>query len=162
MSNKKAKKKAPANIAVNKKARFDYFIEEQLEAGIMLEGWEVKSLRAGKLNITESYVLLKNGEAWLFGAHIIPLISASTHVNPDPTRTRKLLLHKLQIQKLEMAVSRKGQTCVALSMYWSKGRAKVEIALAEGKQKHDKRESQKEKDWGRDKARLLRNNNKTN
>lgn len=160
MSNKKPKKNAPAKIAVNKKARFDYFIEDQLEAGIMLEGWEVKSLRAGKLNITESYVLLKDGEAWLFGAHIIPLQSASTHVNPDPTRTRKLLLHKQQIQKLETAVSRKGQTCIALSMYWSKGRAKVEIALAEGKQKHDKRESQKEKDWSRDKARLLRQNNK--
>lgn len=160
MSNKKPKKNAPAKIAVNKKARFDYFIEDQLEAGIVLEGWEVKSLRAGKLNITESYVLLKDGEAWLFGAHIIPLQSASTHVNPDPTRTRKLLLHKAQIQKLETAVSRKGQTCIALSMYWSKGRAKVEIALAEGKQKHDKRESQKEKDWSRDKARLLRQKNK--
>lgn len=160
MSNKKPKKNAPAKIAVNKKARFDYFIEDQLEAGIILEGWEVKSLRAGKLNITESYVLLKDGEAWLFGAHIIPLQSASTHVNPDPTRTRKLLLHKAQIQKLETAVSRKGQTCIALSMYWSKGRAKVEIALAEGKQKHDKRESQKEKDWSRDKARLLRQKNK--
>jgi len=160
MSNKKAKQKAPAKIAANKKAHFDYFIEERFEAGIMLQGWEVKSLREGKLNITESYVLLKDGEAWLFGAHIIPLTSASTHVNPDPTRTRKLLLHKKQIQKIETAVAKKGQTCVALSMYWSKGKAKLEIAIAGGKQKHDKRESQKDRDWNRDKARLVREKNK--
>src|SRR5690606_4670169 len=114
------------------------------------EGWEVKSLRAGKINITESYVLLKNGEAWLFGAHIIPLQTASTHVKADPTRTRKLLLNKQEISKLEGAVSRQGLTCVALSLYWSKGFAKCKIALAQGKQKHDKRETEKQKDWNRD------------
>jgi SsrA-binding protein len=160
MSTKKTKNKSPAKIAMNKKARFDYFIEDQFEAGIMLEGWEVKSLRAGKLNITESYVIMKNAEAWLLGAHIIPLQSASTHVNADPTRTRKLLLHRQQIEKIQGAVAKHGRTCVALSVYWSKGIAKCEIALASGKQKHDKRESQKEKDWNRDKARVLRQSNK--
>lgn len=160
MSTKKTKNKSPASIAKNKKARFDYFIEDQFEAGIMLEGWEVKSLRAGKLNITETYVLMKNNEAWLLGAHIIPLTSASTHVNPDPTRTRKLLLHRQQIERIQGAIAKQGRTCVALSVYWSKGFAKCEIALASGKQKHDKRESQKEKDWNRDKARVLRQNNK--
>ncbi len=159
--NAKAKKQTPARIATNKKARFDYFIEENFKAGLVLDGWEVKSLREGKLNITESYVLLKNGEAWLLGSHIIPLQSASTHVKADPTRTRKLLLHRQQIDRIEGAIAKKGLTCVALSVYWSKGLAKCEIALARGKQKHDKRESQKQKDWNRDKQRLLRNANKS-
>ncbi len=152
-------KTTSSTIAVNKKARFDYFIEEEFEAGLVLEGWEVKSLRAGKINITESYVLLKKGEAWLLGAHIIPLETASTHIKADPTRTRKLLLNKQEISKLEGAVSRQGLTCVALSVYWSKGFAKCKIALAKGKQKHDKRETQKQKDWNRDKQRLLRQKN---
>jgi SsrA-binding protein len=159
MANTKKSKPASTTIAQNKKARFEYFIEEEFEAGLVLEGWEVKSLRAGKLNITESYVLLKKGEAWLLGAHITPLTSASTHVKADPTRTRKLLLHKNQIAKLEGAVSRRGLTCVALSVYWSKGFAKCKIGLAKGKQKHDKRETQKQKDWNRDKQRVLRQKN---
>ncbi len=149
-----------SQIAANKKARFDYFIQDKFEAGLALEGWEVKSLRAGKANIAESYVLLKDGEAWLFGAHFIPLESASTHVKADPTRTRKLLLHKSEILKLEGAVAKQGFTCVALSLYWSRGRAKCEIALAKGKQSHDKRESQKQKDWNLDKQRLLRRKNR--
>jgi len=159
MNNKRIRPKASTSIAKNKKARFDYFIEDQFEAGMVLEGWEVKSMRAGKLNITESYVLMKNGEAWLLGSHIIPLQSASTHINPDPTRTRKLLLHSQQIEKIQGAIAKQGKTCVALSVYWSKGFAKCEIALASGKQKHDKRESQKQKDWNRDKQRILRKNN---
>lgn len=159
MAKKSKGKVTSSTIALNKKARFDYFIMEEFEAGLVLEGWEVKSLRAGKINITESYVLLKNGEAWLLGAHIIPLESASSHVKADPTRTRKLLLHRQQIAKLEGAVSRQGLTCVALSVYWSKGFAKCKIALAKGKQKHDKRETQKQNDWNRDKQRILRRNN---
>jgi len=155
-------KTGSSTIALNKKARFDYFIEEEFEAGMVLEGWEVKSLRAGKINITESYVLLKKGEAWLLGAHIIPLQTASTHVKADPTRTRKLLLNKQEISRLEGAVSRQGLTCVALSVYWSKGKAKCKIALAKGKQKHDKRETLKQKDWNRDKQRLLRKKNMSN
>lgn len=162
MTKKKPSKQGSARIAVNKKARFEYFIEETFEAGLVLEGWEVKSLRAGKLNITESYVLLKKGEAWLLGAHISPLQSASTHITPDPTRTRKLLLHVNEIAKLEGAVSRKGLACVPLAVYWKRGLAKCEIALAKGKQKHDKRETQKRQDWNRDKQRLLRQKNISN
>jgi SsrA-binding protein len=143
-------------IALNKKARFDFFVEDAREAGLALEGWEVKALRAGKAQITESYVLLKNGEAWLFGAHITPLVSASTHVQADPTRTRKLLLHRREIDALIGAVERKGYTLVPLSLYFRKGRAKLEIGLGRGKKKHDKRASQKDRDWQRQRERLLK------
>ena len=156
-----AKKKSAAvagssTIALNKKARHDYFIEERIEAGLALQGWEVKSLREGRVQLSESYILLRGNEAWLFGMHISPLLSASTHVTPDATRTRKLLLHRREIDKLTGAVERKGYTLVPLALYWKRGRAKLEIALARGKQSHDKRASDKERDWNREKQRLLR------
>lgn len=158
MAGKKSKKQGTpsATIALNKKARFDYQLEEPLEAGIALEGWEVKSLRAGHLQLKESYVLVKDGELWLFGAHISPLTSASTHVNPDPRRTRKLLVHRRELDRLIGAVERKGFALIPLRMYWKRGKAKVEIALAKGKKKYDKRADAKRKDWDREKQRLLR------
>ncbi|MGD8617960.1 MAG: SsrA-binding protein SmpB [Gammaproteobacteria bacterium] len=145
-----------STIALNKKARHDYFIEDRIEAGLSLEGWEVKSLREGRVQLSESYILLRENEAWLFGMHISPLLSASTHVTPDATRTRKLLLHRREIDKLTGAVERKGYTLVPLALYWKRGRAKLEIALARGKQSHDKRAADKERDWNREKQRLLR------
>ena len=154
--NKPVKKKSKSTIAVNKKARHDYLIEKNFECGMVLEGWEVKSLRAGSAQITETYVFLKNGEAWVTGAHITPLNTASTHVNPDPTRTRKLLLNRKELDQMVGAVERKGYTLVALSLYWSKGRAKLEIGLAKGKKQHDKRASDKDRDWQRQKARILK------
>ncbi len=152
----KSKSKPNNIIAVNKKARHDYFIKEKIEAGIVLEGWEVKSLRAKSIQLKESYILIKNMEAWLLGAHISPLPTASTHKVNDPTRTRKLLLNKSELAKLVGAVERKGFTIVPLSMYWKKGIAKIEIGIAQGKQKQDKRASIKERDWQRDKQRLLK------
>lgn len=145
-----------ARIAVNRRARYDYFIEERFEAGIALMGWEVKALRAGRLQLQEAYVLLKDDEAWLFGAHVSPLPTASTHVQPDPTRSRKLLLHRRQIDSLVGAVERKGRTIVPLVMYWKNGRAKLEIGLARGKKEHDKRADTKERDWQREKARVMK------
>jgi len=145
-----------ATIAQNKKARHEYFIEEIFEAGIVLEGWEVKSLRAGKMNLTESYILLKGGEAWLLGAHITALTTASTHVIPDPVRTRKLLLNHRELGKIFGAVAKKGAACIPLKVYWKHGLAKCEIALAKGKKLHDKRATEKEKDWQREKHRLIK------
>lgn len=156
MAGKADKKDHSKTIALNKKARHDYFIEERLEAGIALEGWEVKSLRAGKAQISESYILLKDGEAWLFDALITPLPTASTHIQPDPQRTRKLLLHRREIAKLIGAADRKGYTIVPTAMYWKNGRAKVEIGLAKGKKEHDKRAVDKERDWNRERNRLLK------
>ena len=143
-------------IALNKRARHEYFIEENFEAGMVLQGWEVKSMRAGKAQITEGYVLIKDGEAWLIGAHISPLRTTSTHVVADPTRTRKLLLNRRELDKLVGAVERKGHTVVPLKLYWKSGKAKLEIGLAKGKQSHDKRATEKDRDWQRDKARLMR------
>jgi SsrA-binding protein len=143
-------------IASNRKARFDYFIEETLEAGLALEGWEVKSLRAGKGQITESYVLLKAGEAWLLGSQIAPLPTASTHIDPDPTRTRKLLLNRQELDRLTGLVERRGYALVALDLYWKRGRVKLAIGLAKGKKQHDKRETEKDRDWQRDRARILK------
>jgi len=143
-------------IAENRRARHDYFIEERLEAGVALQGWEVKSLRAGRLQLAEAYVLLKDGEAWLFGAHVSPLVAASTQTQADPTRSRKLLLHRRQIDSLVGAVERKGRTIVPLAMYWKAGRAKLEIGLARGKKEHDKRADTKERDWQREKARVMK------
>jgi SsrA-binding protein len=141
----KQKPKTPSStIALNKKARHDYFIEDRFEAGLALQGWEVKSLREGRAQLTDSYVIIQNNEAWLFGFHIAPLLSASTHVTPDPTRTRKLLLHRRELDRLIGAVERKGYTLVP------------QIALAHGKQAHDKRASEKNRDWQREKQRLLR------
>ncbi len=156
-----AKKKAPSNntIAQNKKARHDYFIEDRIEAGVALAGWEVKSLRAGKGQLTDSYVLFKNGEAWLFGAQIQPLATASTHFVTDPIRTRKLLLKAREIHRLREATEQKGHTCVALSLYWKAHLVKCEIALAKGKQLHDKRDTEKERDWQREKQRAMRAHN---
>jgi SsrA-binding protein len=145
-----------STIALNKKAKFDYFIEERYEAGVALEGWEVKSLRAGKVQIRDSYILLKNGEAYLFGALITPLPTASTHIQPDPQRNRKLLLHRHQLNKLIGAVERKGYALVPTAMYWKAGKVKVEIGLAQGKKTHDKRETEKERDWQRQKQRLIK------
>lgn len=152
----KTKQKSPAKIAKNKKAYFDFLIEEDYEAGLVLEGWEVKSLREGKIQLTESYVLIKNGEAFLLGAHISPLLSASTHINPDPTRTRKLLLHSQELDKMIGAVERKGYTLVPLNLHWKKGRVKLQVGLGKGKKKHDKRATEKERDWQRQKERLLK------
>lgn len=154
-----AKGKRPPSgetIAVNKRARFEYFIEDTVEAGIVLEGWEVKALRAGRVNLGEAYVTLREGEAYLFGAHISPLASASTHVDPDPTRTRKLLMHRREIAQLIGAVERRGYTVVPLKMYWKRGRAKLEIGTAKGKKQHDKRATARERDWQRDKQRILK------
>ncbi|HET8731031.1 MAG TPA: SsrA-binding protein SmpB [Moraxellaceae bacterium] len=148
--------KPNATIAVNRRARHEYFIEEKFEAGLALVGWEVKSLRAGKANLTDAYVLIKDNEAWLLGAHFTPLLQASTHVIADPTRTRKLLLNRREIDRIMGDVQQKGHTCVPLSIYWSNGRAKCEIAIVKGKQLHDKRETEKERDWQREKQRLFR------
>jgi SsrA-binding protein len=152
----KPKKPASNTIAQNKKARFNYFIEESIEAGLALEGWEVKSLRAGKAQITESYVLLRGGEAWLLGAHITPLSTVSTHITPDPGRTRKLLLNRQEIDRLTGMVERRGYALVALQLYWKNGRAKLAIGLATGKKQHDKRATEKDRDWQRDKARIMK------
>ena len=144
------------SIANNKKAFHDYFIEEKYEAGLALEGWEVKSIRAGRVQIKEAYVVIKRGEIWLLGMHVTPLPTASTHIHPDPVRTRKLLLHDHEIMKLIGKVERAGYTLVPLDLHYSRGRIKVEIGLAKGKKQHDKREDAKEKDWAREKQRLLR------
>ncbi len=156
MSKNDNKSGEPKQIAVNRRARFDYFIEQTFEAGVVLEGWEVKAMRAGKANVAEAYVIIKNEEAWLLGAHIIPLGQASTHVHPDATRTRKLLLQGRQIAELIGKVERAGYTIVPLDMHWTRGLAKVQIGLAKGKKQHDKRAADKDKDWKREQGRILR------
>ncbi|MBN2646526.1 MAG: SsrA-binding protein SmpB [Thiotrichales bacterium] len=143
-------------IAQNKKARFDYFIEQEFEAGLALEGWEVKSLRQGKAQISESYILLKNNEAWLFGGLITPLITASTHSVHDPLRLRKLLMHRREIDRLIGQVEQKGYTLVPLNLHWSKGKIKLSMGLAKGKKLHDKRATEKEREWNRDKQRIMK------
>jgi SsrA-binding protein len=157
MSKEKAKKGGDGTIALNRKARHEYFIESKYEAGLALQGWEVKSMRAGKANIGDSYVMIQNGEAFLFGATIIPLNVASTHVVCDPTRIRKLLLKKRELESLIGLVERQGYTLIPLSMYWSQAWVKIEIGLAKGKQEHDKRENLKEREWQRDKERMMKN-----
>ncbi|MDH3274127.1 MAG: SsrA-binding protein SmpB [Gammaproteobacteria bacterium] len=156
MSSKKSKKPAENVIAANRKARHDYFIEATFEAGLVLEGWEVKSLRAGSAQITESYVYIRNGEAWLIGAHFSPLKTASTHINAQATRSRKLLLHRQELDRLIGAVERKGMALVPLDLHWHKGRAKLNIGVAKGKKQHDKRATDKDRDWQRQKARILK------
>ncbi|MCP4877630.1 MAG: SsrA-binding protein SmpB [Gammaproteobacteria bacterium] len=153
---KKKKKTSDNTIALNRIARHDYFIEDEIEVGMALEGWEVKSLRAGNLQLKETYVMVKNGEIWLIGAHISPLNTVSTHVTPNPTRTRKLLAHRTEIDRLVGMVERKGYTLIALSAYWIRGRAKLKLGVAKGKKAHDKRASIKDRDWKRDKARILK------
>ena len=154
--NTNKKSNGSSTIAVNKRARFEYHIEERIEAGIALEGWEVKALREGRVQFADSYVLLKDNEAWLFGCRINPLPTVSTHVTPDPVRTRKLLLHRREIDRLVGAVDRRGYTVIPTAMYWSRGRAKVEIGMARGKQQHDKRKTQKDRDWERQKGRIMK------
>ena len=144
------------SIVQNKKAFHDYFIEERFEAGMVLEGWEVKSIRAGHVQLKEAYVVVKSEELWLIGAHMTPLAAASTHVLPDPTRTRKLLLHAAEISKLVGKVERAGYTLVPLDLHYLRGRVKLEIGLAKGKKQHDKRDAEKEKDWKREQHRLMR------
>jgi len=156
MAKRKSSAQTDNTIALNKKAQHDYFIEEQFEAGLILQGWEVKSLRAGRIQLKESYVLIKNGEAWLFGAHLSPLATASTHIHPDPLRTRKLLLHRKELATLIGAIERKGYTLVPLSMYWKHGLAKIRIGLAKGKKQYDKRAVERDRDWQREKQRLLK------
>lgn len=148
------------SIAQNKKAFHDYFIEEKYEAGIVLEGWEVKAIRDNRINIKEAYVIIQRGEVFLIGCHVTPLGSASTHVRPDSIRTRKLLLHSEQIAKLIGKVERAGYTLMPLDMHFTRGRIKVEIGLAKGKKQYDKREAEKERDWEREKGRIMRAANK--
>lgn len=154
----KQKQNSNQTIAVNRKAHYEYTIEERFEAGVVLEGWEVKSLRAGKTQLDQSYVIVKNGEIWLLGSMITPLQTASTHVNPDPQRTRKLLLQRREIDKLIGNVERKGYTLIPLSFYWKDNRIKIQIGLAKGKKAHDKRATEKERDWNRQKQRLSKGN----
>ncbi|MEL6870409.1 MAG: SsrA-binding protein SmpB [Pseudomonadota bacterium] len=156
MAKPKKSKTPPGTIAVNRKARHDFFIEDTLEAGIVLHGWEVKSLRAGKAQIAESYVQLRGNEAWLFNANITPLLTASTHVKPEPARSRKLLLHRTEIDRLVGAVDRKGYTIVPLDLHWKGGNAKLTIGYAKGKKQHDKRADAKDRDWQRQKSRILK------
>jgi len=156
MGKKKTKKPAGNVIAVNRRARHDYFIEDRFEAGLALEGWEVKSLRAGNAQLAEGYVNLKQGEAWLVGAHFAPLKTTSTHIKAEPTRARKLLLHRYELDRLTGAVERKGYALIPLDLHWHKGRAKLEIGLAKGKKQHDKRADRKDQDWQRQKERILK------
>ncbi len=156
MNARKRKLDGPDTVAVNKKARHDYFLEESIEAGLVLEGWEVKSMRAGRTQLRDGYILLKGGEAWLLGAHITPLQTASTHIHPDPNRSRKLLLHRKEISKLVGAVERRGYTLIPTKLYWKKGRAKLAISLAKGKKNVDKRHTEKDRDWQREKQRVLK------
>ncbi len=156
----KKKSKTPSNnIAQNKKARHDYHLEEKFEAGVALHGWEVKSLRMGKVQITDTYVLMKDGEAWLLGANITPLNTASTHFVTDPTRTRKLLLNKRELAKLLTATQQDGHTCVCTALYWKNHLVKAAISIAKGKQQHDKRDTEKERDWNRQKQRIMSQHN---
>jgi len=152
----KKKKTGGKTIALNKKASHDYFIDERFEAGISLLGWEVKSLRSGKVQIVESYILLKDNEAYLFGAHITPLLSASTHVITEPQRSRKLLLHRHELNRLIGAVERKGFALVPTALYWKNGKVKLEIGVARGKKAHDKRATEKDRDWQKQKSQLMR------
>jgi SsrA-binding protein len=146
------------SIIDNKKAFHDYFIEERFEAGMVLEGWEVKSIRSGRAQLKEAYVIVRNGEVFLFGSHISPLPTASTHVTPDPVRTRKLLLNGDEIKKLIGKVERAGYTLVPLNLHYTKGRIKCEIGLAKGKKQHDKRDTEKERDWQREQQSIMKQN----
>ena len=158
MNAAKKKPAADSTIAENRKARHNYHIEDDFEAGLCLEGWEVKSLRAGNANLGESYAFVKNGEAWLTGCHIAPLSTASTHINPEPRRARKLLLNRKELDRLTGAIERKGYTLVPLRLYWARGKAKLKLGLAKGKQQHDKRADAKNADWKRQQARILKSN----
>lgn len=157
MSRKTARQPASNVIAVNRRARHDFFIEDTFEAGLVLEGWEVKALRAGNVQLNESYVIVRGGEAWLTGAHFSPLKTVSTHIHAEPGRSRKLLLHRQQLDRLVGAVERKGHALVPLDLHWAKGRAKLTVGLGQGKKKYDKRAAAKDRDWQRQKERILKN-----
>ncbi|MDG1952675.1 MAG: SsrA-binding protein SmpB [Gammaproteobacteria bacterium] len=157
---KKKPKSLDNTIVLNKKARHDYFLQDTFEAGVVLEGWEVKSLRLKKVQLIDSYVLIKDGEAFLLGCNVTPLNTASTHVIADPSRTKKLLLHSKELAKLFVAVQQKGNTCVAVKLYWKGHLIKCQIALAKGKQDHDKRATEKDREWQIDKRRILRQANR--
>ena len=157
MTKKKSKDKSGSTtIALNKRARHDYFIEKEFEAGLELQGWEVKSLRQGKANIAESFITVKNNETVMFGSSILPLTAASTHIICDPTRTRKLLLNRKEIDQLSIAIEREGLTIVPLSLYWNGPWVKIKIGIARGKKLHDKRDTVKERDWQRQKSRVMK------
>jgi SsrA-binding protein len=156
MSKSKAKQTSDNVIAVNRKARHDYFIEDTIEAGLALEGWEAKSMREGRAQITEGYIHFRRNEAWLVGAHFSPLTTTSSHIKADPIRMRKLLLHRIELDRLMGAVDRKGFALVPLKLHWVKGRAKLDIGLAKGKKQHDKRATDKDRDWQRQKERMLK------
>jgi SsrA-binding protein len=160
MAKKNSQKNNGTTIALNKKAKFDYHLSDRFECGMVLQGWEVKSLRAGKTQLTDCYVFFKNGEAFLLGAQINPIQTVSTHYVIDPTRTRKLLLNRREITRLQEASQQKGYTVVATALYWKAHLIKCEIALAKGKQEHDKRETEKERDWARDKQRIFQTGNR--
>ena len=160
MAKKPDKNKATGTIALNKRARHEYHLEQRYEAGIALQGWELKAIRAGRANITEAYAVIRHGELFLFGAQITPLIQASTHVVADDRRTRKLLLHRNEIDSLIGKVERDGYTLVPTSLYWKGNKVEAELALAKGKQTHDKRASEKDRDWQREKQRAMRAHNK--
>jgi SsrA-binding protein len=155
MAEKKKKQPTNSTIAQNRRAKFDYFIEDRVEAGLVLNGWEVKSLRSGKGQLTDSYVAFKNGEAWLMGCQIQPLPTASTHFVTEPMRMRKLLLNRREITRLQEAVEQKSYTVVATVLYWKAHMVKCEVALAKGKKQHDKRDTEKERDWDRQKQRIM-------
>lgn len=156
MSKPNTKAKPRSSVAENRQARHEYFIEDTYEAGLVLQGWEVKSLRAGRAQLKEAYVFIKDAEAFLFGAHISPLPTASTHVIADPIRTRKLLLNRAELDRLVGAVERRGYTLVPLELYWKQGRAKLRIGLAKGKKEHDKRATEKDRDWQRERSRIMK------
>ena len=160
MAKKNSQKNNGTTIALNKKAKFDYHLSDRFECGMVLQGWEVKSLRAGKTQLTDCYVFFKNDEAWLLGAQINPIQTVSTHYVVDPTRTRKLLLNRREITRLQEASQQKGYTVVATALYWKAHLVKCEVALAKGKQEHDKRETEKERDWARDKQRIFQTGNR--
>lgn len=165
MSTKQSKDKAKngtadKTISLNKRARHEYHLEDRVEAGLVLQGWEVKAIRAGRGNMTDAYAYVRDGEIFLIGAQITPLIQASTHTVPEDRRQRKLLLHRREIDKLIGRVEREGYTLVPTAMYWSKNKIKIEIALAKGKQNHDKRDTAKERDWDREKQRAMRAHNR--
>jgi SsrA-binding protein len=156
LMNKEKAEEAPQQIAQNRRARYDYFIEDHYEAGLVLQGWEVKSLREGRAQVADAYVKIIGEEAWLVGAHFLPPSGTSTHIHPDPTRTRKLLLHAEELRKLVGKVQRSGFTLVPLDLHWRRGRAKLEVGLAKGKKQHDKRADIKKREWQREKSRVLR------
>ena len=157
MSKVKKKSSSTGTIALNKRAKFDYFVDQKFEAGLVLSGWEVKSLREGKAQLVDAFVIIHQNEAWLVGARIVPLLSASTHVVCEPMRQRKLLLNRKELEKIIQVTEQKGKTCAAMALYWKGNKIKCEVALVTGKKDHDKRDTERDRDWSRDKERLMKN-----